>query len=268
MRKANSIQEVIDILENIIQECKKEGNPLGYFAALYQNVTINVASKIGKYPNNESVNHTTIPNQYFDNDERMEKLDVVFANRYIEAYYDYQEKKKVTNSWKVAFELSQTYWAIVLQHLLIGMNAHINLDLGIAAAQISTSENIADLKDDFNKINELLGSLVEDVENDLATIWPTLKWFLKISRNIDNFLVDFSMSKARDGAWKFANEIVGLNAEDLEKEINNRDNKIANLGKMVTSPGIIVSFIFGIIRLSERRSISQRIELLEAKNKK
>ena len=251
MKQANSIQEVIDILEEIIQECKTESNPLGYFAALYQNVTINVADKIGK--------------KYFDDDKRMEHLDVVFANRYIEAYYAYQEQKKVTNSWKIAFELSKTYWAIVLQHLLIGMNAHINLDLGIAAAQISTKENIGDLKGDFNKINELLGSLVDEVQNDLATIWPTLKWLLKISRNIDNFLVDFSMSRARDGAWKFATEIVGLDSENLEKEITNRDIKIEKLGDIVKSPGIIVSFIFGIIRLAERRSIVQRIELLEVK---
>ena len=250
MKKANSIKEVIDILAEIIENCKKENNPLGYFAALYQNVTIEVASKIGE--------------KYFDDDERMERLDVVFANRYITAYYAYQEQKKVNNSWKVAFDLSKKYWVIVLQHLLIGMNAHINLDLGIAAAQISTRDNIEDLKGDFNKINELLGSLVNDVENDLATIWPTLKWILKKSRNIDNFLVNFSMNEARDGAWKFANKIVGLGEVKLKEEVDNRDAQIAKLGDIVKNPGMIVSFIFGIIRFSERGSIVEKIELLEA----
>lgn len=253
MKQAKSIEEVIDILEEIIQDCKKENSPLGYFAALYQNVTLEVASKIGQ--------------EYFDDDKRMENLDVVFANRYIEAYYAYQEQKKITNSWKVTFDLSKKYWVIVLQHLLIGMNAHINLDLGIAAAQISTSENIEGLKGDFNKINELLGSLVNEVENDLANIWSTLKWILKVSKNIDKFFIDFSMSQARDGAWKFANEIVGLDEQNLEKQINDRDEKIARLGNIIGKPEMIVSFIFGIIRLSERHSIVGRIELLEYKKK-
>ena len=118
----NSIEEVISELQKIISECETNNNPLGYFAALYQKVTIKVKDGI--------------ENHIFDDGLRMEKLDVVFAKRYIEAYYAWQKKDTVTKSWQKAFELSTDYWPVVLQHLLIGMNAHINLDLGIASAEI------------------------------------------------------------------------------------------------------------------------------------
>ena len=82
----------------------------------------------------------------------MEKLDVIFANRYIKAYYQYQTQQPTSKSWEAAFVEADNYWIIVLQHLLLGMNAHINLDLGIAAAQISPKDEIHSLQNDFNTI--------------------------------------------------------------------------------------------------------------------
>ncbi len=52
----------------------------------------------------------------------------------------------------------------------MGMNAYINLDLGIAAAETVPSEELPDLKGDFDKINHVLASLVGDVQNELAQI--------------------------------------------------------------------------------------------------
>src|SRR5690606_32359215 len=109
----------------------------------------------------------------------MEKLDIIFANRYIDAYYAWKNNGNITKSWEKAFEMSASFWPVVLQHLLIGMNAHINLDLGIAAAEISKGVNINDLENDFKKINTILSSLVNKVQNDLAEMWPALKKILQ-----------------------------------------------------------------------------------------
>ena len=76
---AKTIDEVIENLEQIIQASKNEENTLGYFAALYQKVTINVKDKLNT--------------NYFDDDKRMEQLDVIFANRYLSAYSNYRQGK-------------------------------------------------------------------------------------------------------------------------------------------------------------------------------
>ena len=140
MKSIHNIDDVIAVLQDIIDTSIQEKSPLGYFAALYQKVTIKVKEGI--------------QNGVFEDGPRMEKLDIIFAKRYIDAYYDFSQNKTVTSSWLKAFMLSKKFWPIVLQHLLIGMNAHINLDLGIAAAQVSEGEPIEKLKNDFNKINE------------------------------------------------------------------------------------------------------------------
>ncbi len=244
---ATTIDEVIADLGTIIQTAKTEESPLGYFPALYRKVTQRIKDKLGQ--------------NYFDDDVRMEELDVIFANRYLKAYSQYHGGEEPTKSWLVAFQATQNNKLIVLQHLLLGMNAHINLDLGIAAAQISTPSTIASLQDDFNKINDILAELVDEVERDLAKIWPFLLWILKVTKKIDNFLINFSMTIARDGAWKFANELV--QATDKDSLIAERDQKIANLAQSIICPGRIERFVLWIIRFSERGSPSQKIAALE-----
>ena len=249
MQSINSIDDVIAALGNIILEAEKNNDTSGYFAALYRKVTIKVKEGIA---NNE-----------FENGPRMEKLDVIFASRYLDAYQAWKNKEPVTESWKKVFDISTDYWPVVLQHLLMGMNAHINLDLGIAAAGISTGNNINDLQNDFNKINTILSSLVAGVQDNLANIWPTLKWILQKTKGVDDFLVDFSMKLARDGAWEFATGIAGKSDAELSVLIETRDTKVAEKTKIVTSPGFIATLIFSVIRIGERGSVKDKIEKMK-----
>ena len=246
----NTIDEVIEALDEIIKQSEDNNDTAGYFAALYRRVTHRV--KLG------------IANNEFEDGARMEHLDVLFANRYIDAYFAWKQNKPVSTSWQKAFHITTNYWPIVLQHLLMGMNAHINLDLGIAAAAISNGKNIIALQNDFNKINTILSSLVAEVQNELADIWPGLKWILQRTKKVDDFMVDFSMQLAREGAWKFAVSIAGKTVGELDILIAARDVKVAEKTKIITHDGFVVSLVLGIIRLGERGGIKQKIGKLKA----
>lgn len=84
-----NIEQVLESLNQIIEETEKENSVLGYFAVLYHRVTWKVKEGL--------------ETGYFDDPKRMEKLDVVFAERYIDAYYNYKENLPVTKSWQRAF---------------------------------------------------------------------------------------------------------------------------------------------------------------------
>ena len=155
-----TIDQVIDQLTEIIDWSRKTKSRLGYFAVLYRKVTIKVKDGIAE--------------NFFDDGERMERLDVIFANRYLAAIDAYRNNTQPTNCWIYSFQIAKQRWPIVLQHLLLGMNAHINLDLGIAAARTVPSTALSSLHDDFNRINEILTELVGDVQDDLVQIWWVL----------------------------------------------------------------------------------------------
>lgn len=246
MQPARTIDEVVNNLTLIINESKSNQSALGYFAALYRKVTIRVRQGI---ENNE-----------FDDGKRMEQLDVIFANRYIQAYINYQNQQSVTKSWLVAFQYAVLSQPIVLQHLLIGMNAHINLDLGIAAAEVSAGKDIADLKADFGRINDVLSSLVEGVENDLTEIWPTLKKLLRLAGNLDNWMADFSMKLARNGAWKFACSLADSSPDQWSEQIKSRDRKVSSIARLITNPGLLTRLVFYFVRSGEKGSILDKID--------
>ncbi|WP_299578294.1 DUF5995 family protein [uncultured Sunxiuqinia sp.] len=244
-----TIDEVIETLDQIIQHCEHNNDPSGYFAALYQKVTLKVKEGI--------------ENNYFDNGPRMEVLDVLFAQRYIDAWVGSRAGLPLTRSWQRAFDLSTSYWPIVLQHLLMGMNAHINLDLGIAAAQVSRGKELNKLHNDFNRINEILSSLVHEVQDDLSQVWPALKWILKWTGKVDDYLVDFSMQLARDGAWKFAGLFFHTPDHELEACLQKRDQQVADKVSVVLDPGLIANAVLALVRLTERGSVSQKIGKLK-----
>jgi len=248
IKQITTIDEVIAVLADIILKSEQTNDPAGYFAALYQKVTIKVKEGIATGS--------------FEDGSRMEQLDVAFAKRYIDAYFSFKKGETTTLSWQKAFDFSTHYPPIVLQHLLLGINSHINLDLGIAANEISKGGNIADLENDFNRINEILSSLVHEVEEDLATVWPTLKLILKLSGKVDDFMVDFSMKLARDGAWKFANQLSASPDDQILSLIEVRDQRVTAKVSIVTNPGTIATIVLFIIRVMERGSVTDKIRNL------
>ena len=222
-----SIDEVIARLSGIVDDAAQRGSRFGYFAALYNRVTMAVRDGIraGR----------------FDDNARMERLDVLFANRYIEAYDTWRSGHAPSASWQTAFVATQRPDLSVLQHLLLGMNAHINLDLGIAAATVAPGASIHDLHADFNRINEVLASLLPVVEAQLGEISPVLDVAVRVGDRLDNLddrVSNFSMEQARDGAWRFAVRLSDIDSPLLQHvAIRARDSVVAALGVTLQKPG-------------------------------
>ena len=245
--KADTIDGVIHSLDRIIAWSKQHKKQTGYFAALYRKVTVRVR---------DGIQHGE-----FENGERMEKLDVIFANRYLEAFEAYCHQQPTTCVWQLAFELGEKWSPIVLQHLMIGMNAHINLDLGIAAAQTVDHAELPSLKTDFDNINTLLASLVNEVQDELAHIWPPFKWIDRFAGKTDEALADWGMKQARDQAWQFALDYAA--ATDKQQSLDCMDKKMYLLGLLLAKPSLRMRLILLGIRLAEHGGIPRKIEILE-----
>jgi Family of unknown function (DUF5995) len=221
---ANTISEVIDQLDEIVNLAQQNADRAGYFAALYGKVTKAVSDRIKE--------------KYFDDNERMEKLDVVFANRYIDAWHQYKSGKPCSISWQLAFDATSSWKPMVIDHLVAGMNAHIGLDLGIAAATVSPGDKINDVHNDFNKINSILNGLVNEVKADLFAMWPLSRFISGLQTgNLENDIAGFSMTIARDAAWAFGNKLL--------------------------YPGIFLGTVKYVFRIFEFGSIPEKIKRLD-----
>ena len=241
------MDEVLQALDAVITRALQVGSRVGYFAAIYRKVTAKVAEGIAT--------------GFFDDGERMQRLDVAFAGRYLAALDLYERGGKPTRSWELALEATTLARPIVLQHLLLGINAHINLDLGIVAAETAPGAALPGLRRDFDRINEILAVLVGDIERDLAEISPWIGLLGRIGGRHDDEVVRFSIEIARSEAWRFATELAPLARHDWGGPIGARDARAARLARVVLNPGLLTSGLL-VIRARESSDVRRNIEAL------
>ncbi|PZX48922.1 DUF5995 family protein [Algoriphagus chordae] len=247
-----TIDEVLVRMDQIVAECKAKQSRIGYFAILYRQVTRRIRDGI-------------LVREFEDN-ERMEKLDVLFAGRFIHAYDLWKTGQNPTNSWLLAFEASKGTKHLVLQHLFLGINAHINLDLGISAADTMGTEPIDGIQNDFNNINAVLGELVDGVKSNISAVSPIFGWLIPLAKGRDEMLLNFSIQLARDGAWKYAGEYYAC--PDRNVSIQERDSKIAKLANKLINPGKFLLFMVKMVGFAEWKSVSRTMDQLDMVVKK
>ena len=247
--QAKTIDDVLNDLDSIIEDSVQENNRLGIFAYIYRRTTAQIKQAIA--------------DKKFEDNDRMQKLDVVFANLYLNAYKNFFSNKSISKSWLVAFQCKNEKLTII-QHIILGMNAHINLDLGIAASEIMPPDKIEDLKNDFMLVNQILKDLINEMQDRVSRVSKTMFLLDWIGQNEDEKIINFSIVKAREQAWDFANSLSKLNEEDGKKKINSVDDFVYDLGNIIKrAPGILTRIILRIISWFEVQDVKKIITLLE-----
>lgn len=247
-----TIDEVLGRMDQIISECQIQESRIGFFAILYRQVTRRIKQGI-------------LAKEFEDN-ARMEVLDILFAKRFIDAYDVWKSGGLPTSSWSVAFEASKGSSYLVLQHLFLGINAHINLDLGIAASETMKDHPLEGIKNDFDKINSVLAELVDGVKANISKVSPIFGLLIPLAKGKDEMLLNFSIQLARDGAWKYAGEYHA--DSDKNFQISDRDKNISNLARKLIQPGKFLGFLIKIIGFAEWKSVKDTMTQLDevAKN--
>jgi hypothetical protein len=248
---AATIDDVLHRLGVIIDDARRDGSRLGYFAALYRNVTAEVQRGIA--------------DGRFADGPRMERLDVVFANRYLDAYDAYAAGRPASRCWAAAFDAATRWPPLILQHVRLGMNAHIHLDLGIAAAEVAGGAEIGALEGDFRAINALLREMVDDVQRRIATVSPWMWIVDRIGLRGDETICGFCIGGAREVAWRVATGLAPLDATARTAEIARLDAMVAALAIPVAHPGLLVRTALLGVRLREAGDVRRVIDALDAR---
>jgi hypothetical protein len=194
----------------------------------------------------------------------MTQLDIAFATRYLEAWHAYSKGQKCSNSWYLAFEAAKNKNLLILQHIFLGMNAHINLDLGISAATIMPYRKINPLKKDFENINNVITSINQKVQDSLNKICYPVELIDKISNGKDNVVLDFAISKARETSW--ATAVMTSNTPNFLREsvIGIVDYAAAKVASQILNPKILTPALTKELKKCEISDIVKNIEILSS----
>ena len=256
LKQAHSINEVIATFDVIIDWAIKAENGLGYFPTVYKRATVAIRDKIEE-------------GGYFEDDERMTRFDIIFAQRYFDAlnaYFHPEAYEAPTHTWQWCFdghEYPEPDDPIMLQHMLTAVNSHVNLDLGIAAAMAAGAEPIAGLHNDFNRINELLAGEVGIFLVTLSRLSPRVRLIRRLLFCEDRILGEV-LRIFRDLAWAFSNQ-VAAQPKRRRDNIAVHDAWAGVLGSYYLHPGDSVHRLVRWIGETESQDVARNIKVLDGR---
>lgn len=248
----NTIDDVIAAIEGIIGWSLVNQSRLGYFAALYKKITIAIKTAIG--------------DGGFENGPRMERLDVVFASRYFAAlngYFHPGAFPAPSHCWKVAFEGATHPEPILVQQMLAGVNAHIDLDLGVAASEIAPGDAIDSLHTDFDRVNAVLGSQVRGVVGEIDSLSPVLSDIYDVLMQHEIDLISRGLIIFRNSAWRFAKLLACEPSFAHQPTIMVKDLEVAKLGTVIFYPPPLIAEFVAVVASKESRDVVRNIQVLD-----
>jgi hypothetical protein len=152
---------------------------------------------------------------------------------------------------------------VFVQHIVLGINAHINLDLAVAAAQTSPGDQITGLRNDFEQINDILVDVLCDLQGALNEVSPLLGGLDLVLGRIDEEIFGFELQKARAEAWEAAVLLAGQSPEARRRTVGMLDRYAQGVGGIVLTPPFPVPAALQVVRFAERVDTSEAIEHLD-----
>jgi hypothetical protein len=192
----------------------------------------------------------------------MNALDATFAQRYFDAlnhYFHPDDYETPTSVWQWALAGNSYPDQIIFQHLLTGLNAHINLDLAVATTTVA-GEDLDSLRSDFNLINGLLASQVSGVLDQMVKISPGIATARKLIPNETGIVASLLM-RFRDASWSFAKTL--HHDPDRNGTLDIQDSWASVLATCYLHPRGAMGRIARWIGESESRNVARNIKVLD-----
>jgi hypothetical protein len=156
----------------------------------------------------------------FDDPAWVERWDVAFARFYLDALQADLSGGSVPGPWEVAFAAADDGAVPPLQHVLLGMNAHINYDLPQAVLAVISDADFGDAslmarrEADHRHIDRVLAALVDRREDlsDAPPSRPTVRDRMLAPAN--RLATKRFLTEARAKVWANSRLLAGARQRD------------------------------------------------------
>lgn len=225
---------IADVAEELRELARRSDDASGYFCAMYARVTSNIA--------------TAIAQGRFEDGQRMERFASTFAEYYTRCHGPAPTRP---GCWQASFDVAGSDDLIILQHLLIGINAHVNHDLPQATVDVALATgDLQSVRGDFDAINELLGAMTNDLLRDLDRV---ARWSNEAGSLGGGRLFNFSLVKARDQAWAAAQRLYAMPESERAADKAELDRLVSVLAYLVSKPTLPGRLLVKLARRFEER---------------
>jgi hypothetical protein len=221
-----------DTIEELRAVALAADDASGYFPAMYARVTkrIDQAAADGR----------------FGNGTGMVEFARSFAGWYLRPSAGVEP---IPGSWSAAWDVRDDRRLLIVQHLLLGINAHVNHDLPQVVIEAADQRgDLAGIRADFDAVNDVLADTLPEVIRDLGR---ASRWANVAAAAGGGRLFTFSLTAARDQAWRYAERNWALDAADRSQEAASLDELVRVLAYLVVHPGWPIRWLVPLARRLE-----------------
>lgn len=155
----------------------------------------------------------------------------------------------IPGCWTAGWDVAGDGDLLIVQHLLLGMNAHINYDLPNVVTTLAVERgDLAGMRADFDAVNDVLVATMPDVLHDLGRL---SKWVNLAAARGGGRAFHFSLAAARAQAWRAAERMYRLDAAARPAAAAELDEAVRVLAYLVTQPGRPARWLVPIGRMLE-----------------
>jgi hypothetical protein len=231
---ARTVDDVLEQLGHCLETARAENSAEGYFPLIYTWETRDIAAAAEA--------------RVFDDPEALRRMLVAFANRYFAARRQFRAGEPTPKAWALAFRAARSSSLLVLQHLLLAINAHVNVDLAVAAAETGV------LWPDYSRVDAILGRGAARVQRGLNRTTIVLRLLDVVAGDFDEMLTTFSLKAARRHAFELAHRLHGASESARAALIAEADDFALRLGQCVLEPPLRDRLVLAFVKLSERNA--------------
>lgn len=171
------------------------------------------------------------------------------------------DARRVPKAWRIAFDAAAAGRGWVIQHLMLGINAHINHDLALALLIAGLDGDRAAHYADHTAVNAVLAGAMLALKTEVAGKWaPVLERLDHAAGTIDDDVTVFSIEKARDHAWAMAVAIDATRGTPGETLLRTAlDEQAAVVARLILAPPAETPVVTRAWRWLERFDMAARV---------
>jgi hypothetical protein len=230
-----TLDDAEERLRRIVAGARAGARRAGFFAAVYRQLIHRVRQDIAA--------------GRFADAARMEALEVGLANRYLAASDALAGGGAAARCWALAWTADRDDRLVILQNVLLGFAAHVELDLGVAAAEAGAGGAIDALLEDFGRRRQVAVHLLQDVEAAIGRCSPNLPLLAQLAGSAGGIL-DFGLEAAWLDAWNHALVLAHLPPAAWPAALDSFDQQATYLGRLIADPGGLAGKAVEIVRLT------------------
>lgn len=190
-------------MSEIISRWEKKGDRRAIFLGCYALMTGNMLM--------------AARNDFFQDSVWVKRLVHYFAGYYFDALEAYERSAgEAPAAWRLTHDAAGDSETKVLQNLLLGINAHVNYDLGLSVTDLLDSEWPALTEGqrearyhDYYLVNQIIADTVDSVQDQVVERYsPVMEIVDALFGPLDEWLASMVIDHWRDEVWQQATDML------------------------------------------------------------